>query len=109
MGLPEDLERLGELHDQGKLSDDEYANAKIRLLGGGPPGEPVPVKFVLPRWLTTLIILIVVAFVWDQCESASRQAEQAVNDFRLARRDACVIFADDSEGMRACLAEIDGG
>jgi hypothetical protein len=32
-GLSEELARLGELHQQGQLSDDEFAAAKSKLLG----------------------------------------------------------------------------
>jgi len=34
MSESEELERLGELHQRGKLSDDEFARAKARVLSG---------------------------------------------------------------------------
>ncbi len=34
MALSDDLSRLGELHERGKLTDEEFARAKGRLLGG---------------------------------------------------------------------------
>jgi phage shock protein PspC (stress-responsive transcriptional regulator) len=39
MALTDELERLGALHAQGRLSDDEFAQAKARVLHGGdsPP------------------------------------------------------------------------
>jgi phage shock protein PspC (stress-responsive transcriptional regulator) len=40
MGLPEELERLDELHRRGALTADEFARAKARVLddrGGSPP------------------------------------------------------------------------
>lgn len=36
MPLIDELERLSQLHQQGRLSDDEYARAKARLIDGGP-------------------------------------------------------------------------
>lgn len=36
----DDLDRLSALHSNGKLSDEEFARAKDRVLGGGQP-EPV--------------------------------------------------------------------
>lgn len=37
----DDLDRLSALHSNGKLSDEEFAKAKSRVLGGN---EPEPVK-----------------------------------------------------------------
>ena len=34
MGLSEELGRLGELHERGVLSNEEFARAKARVLGG---------------------------------------------------------------------------
>ncbi|MFO1325712.1 MAG: PspC domain-containing protein [Rubrivivax sp.] len=39
MALSDDLDKLSELHQRGKLSDEEFARAKARLLDGAPP-EP---------------------------------------------------------------------
>jgi phage shock protein C len=36
MSVSEELGKLGELHQRGVLSDDEFAQAKARVLGGGP-------------------------------------------------------------------------
>ncbi|MDO9096143.1 MAG: PspC domain-containing protein [Rubrivivax sp.] len=36
MSLSEELGRLGALHNSGVLSDDEFAHAKARVLGGAP-------------------------------------------------------------------------
>ena len=33
MALPDELERLAELHQRGVLSDDEFARAKARVMG----------------------------------------------------------------------------
>lgn len=33
----DDLDRLSALHSNGKLSDEEFANAKARVLGGDKP------------------------------------------------------------------------
>ena len=35
MAIAEELERLQQLHAQGALSDEEYARAKERVIGGG--------------------------------------------------------------------------
>lgn len=35
MSISTELEKLGELHQRGALSDDEFARAKARVLGGG--------------------------------------------------------------------------
>ena len=42
MTLGDELSKLGELHDRGKLSDEEFARAKARLLGAeqAPASEP---------------------------------------------------------------------
>jgi phage shock protein C len=39
--LADDLSRLGELHQRGLLSDDEFARAKRRTLDGQPPAPSV--------------------------------------------------------------------
>jgi phage shock protein C len=36
MGLSEELDRLAGLHERGVLSDEEFARAKARVLGGAP-------------------------------------------------------------------------
>jgi len=36
MSLSEELGRLGGLHERGVLSDEEFARAKARVLGGAP-------------------------------------------------------------------------
>jgi len=41
MNLTDELQKLADLHNQGKLTDQEFANAKSRLLSTGVP-EPVP-------------------------------------------------------------------
>jgi hypothetical protein len=38
----ERLERLSRLHDQGALTDDEFATAKAGLINGGNSGHPAP-------------------------------------------------------------------
>lgn len=45
MNLTEEIERLHQLHQTGALTDDEYAQAKAKLLaapeaGGFAPGQP---------------------------------------------------------------------
>ncbi|MCU0269558.1 MAG: SHOCT domain-containing protein [Acidimicrobiales bacterium] len=51
-GISAELTRLAELHARGQLTDDEFAAAKARLLGGqgqGPQGAPgQPVGFAPP-------------------------------------------------------------
>ncbi len=39
MSIGDELTKLGELHQRGQLSDDEFARAKARVLGGAGP-EP---------------------------------------------------------------------
>lgn len=39
MSLSEELARLGALHERGQLSDEEFARAKARVLGGMPQVE----------------------------------------------------------------------
>ncbi len=38
MSLSEELIQLGALHERGVLSDEEFARAKARVLGGAPDG-----------------------------------------------------------------------
>ncbi|MED5618987.1 PspC domain-containing protein [Ideonella sp. BN130291] len=43
MSLTDELARLGELHQRGQLSDDEFMRAKQRVLGtAGEPADPPP-------------------------------------------------------------------
>ncbi len=45
MSITDELQKLADLHDKGKLSDQEFADAKKRLLaenGGGVPGDGKP-------------------------------------------------------------------
>lgn len=39
MSLPDELERLKALHERGALTDEEFAQAKKRLLEGAPEAE----------------------------------------------------------------------
>jgi phage shock protein PspC (stress-responsive transcriptional regulator) len=42
MSLPDELQKLAELHERGVLSSDEFQRAKARLLNGAPLGhEPL--------------------------------------------------------------------
>jgi phage shock protein PspC (stress-responsive transcriptional regulator) len=41
MALADELQKLEELRQRGVLSDEEFARAKDRLLGGQPPGGSV--------------------------------------------------------------------
>ena len=40
MALIDDLERLGALHAQGRLTDDEFARAKAQMLQADGPAAP---------------------------------------------------------------------
>jgi hypothetical protein len=45
MNLSDDLRKLADLHDEGKITDQEFVDAKSRLLASTPPsavGAPVP-------------------------------------------------------------------
>lgn len=42
MGIPEDLERLAELHRQGVLDDNEFTRAKARTIGPGAAPDARP-------------------------------------------------------------------
>ena len=60
MSLSEEIGRLGELHQRGTLTDDEFARAKARLLDESAPRVAPPAAFaavnglrrsVTDRWL----------------------------------------------------------
>jgi phage shock protein C len=44
MTISEELGKLGELHERGVLTDEEFARAKSRLIGShdGPSAPPIP-------------------------------------------------------------------
>ncbi len=44
MNLTDELRKLAELHDAGKLTDSEFANAKAKLLSSPPSSFPSPVE-----------------------------------------------------------------
>lgn len=46
MAMTDELERLARLKEQGALSDEEYAQAKARVLGGHPGVVPPAVQAV---------------------------------------------------------------
>jgi phage shock protein PspC (stress-responsive transcriptional regulator) len=46
MGLSDELGRLSQLHERGQLSDDEFARAKARVLGGPLDGGTSPLQAV---------------------------------------------------------------
>ena len=56
MNLPEELRNLAQLHEQGHLTDQEFVEAKSRLLkladempiASAPPPKPVPAKIIPP-------------------------------------------------------------
>lgn len=47
MTMADELQKLHLLHQQGGLTDEEFAAAKKRVLDGEPPGEPL--KYVRPQ------------------------------------------------------------
>ena len=47
MSISEELATLGELHQRGVLTDDEFARAKSRLIGS--PGDFGPASSALPQ------------------------------------------------------------
>lgn len=51
MSLSDELGRLADLHQQGRLSDDEYARAKARVLDGGRPVANTLLRSDDDRWL----------------------------------------------------------
>lgn len=42
MSISEELGKLGELHQRGVLTDEEFVRAKARLIGGQGPGTSAP-------------------------------------------------------------------
>ena len=46
MSLSEELGRLGGLHERGVLSDEEFARAKARVLGGAPEVTAAPLMAI---------------------------------------------------------------
>ena len=51
MSLSDELGRLADLHQQSRLSDDEYARAKARVLDGGRPAVNTLQRSDDDRWL----------------------------------------------------------
>jgi phage shock protein PspC (stress-responsive transcriptional regulator) len=51
MSISNELARLGDLHQQGRLSDDEYARAKARVLDNGSPVGGRMQRSEDDRWL----------------------------------------------------------
>lgn len=51
MSLSDELARLGDLHQQGRLSDDEFARAKARVLEPGRPASHRLRRSDDDRWL----------------------------------------------------------
>jgi len=46
MSLSQELSELGGLHERGVLSDEEFARAKARVLGGAPEITAPPLKAI---------------------------------------------------------------
>ncbi len=61
------LERLARLHDSGALTDQEYEDAKLAVIGAASRGElqlmPVPSSAPpsTPRWPMLLVLLAIIA------------------------------------------------
>jgi phage shock protein PspC (stress-responsive transcriptional regulator) len=58
MSISEEISRLGELHQRGTLSDDEFARAKARVIDEATPASPPGVaainrlrRSLTDRWL----------------------------------------------------------
>lgn len=68
MGLPEDLQALQDLHEKGKLTDKEFADAKaatLKLHQEPPPAGRSSRFLLLPRSTVLLaILLLFVGFIW---------------------------------------------
>jgi hypothetical protein len=66
MSITEELERLGSLHKDGTLSDEEFAQAKRKLLNSTVPGEPLQPDRSLGeaanRYVTFRIVIGVIGF-----------------------------------------------
>lgn len=68
MGLPEDLQSLQDLHEKGKLTDQEFADAKaatIRKYQGPPVAATAPSSSVRSRVLVLFVVLfLLLGLVW---------------------------------------------
>lgn len=58
MSLPDDLERLAKLHESGRLTDDEYRQAKDALLGGRASAEVAPHSPPVKRYVWTILAVV---------------------------------------------------
>ncbi len=61
MGIADELKTLQELHEKGKLTDQEYADAKTATLKKHqepPPASRPSGRFIRPRTVVLLVVLL---------------------------------------------------
>jgi hypothetical protein len=60
MGIAEDLKALEDLHQKGKLTDQEFSDAKAAALRktGPPPASPAPKRLMHPVIKALLVVLL---------------------------------------------------
>jgi len=101
MGLTEDLKGLQELHDKGKLSDEEFAKAKAAVLIQHQTTLPVSTARAIGRGIgfrlapLLLLLLLVLGVFWYQ------QGNRATRQMLATAVHAPVTLKDDVENLPA--------
>lgn len=90
MSLADELKKLQELHDNGHLTDQEYADAKAATLGKQAPSAPPVVPTTQPSKsrkigrfigmsLIPLLVILLIGFLWYRATSATTSTSTSGN------------------------------
>ncbi len=107
MGLPEDLQTLQDLHARGKLTDQEFSDAKATTLrkyqdAPVPPRPATPPRsslFSISPVFKVLLVLLLVFFGWVWYNAGTKQTTQMV----ATAVHAPITLKDDVENLPATL------
>lgn len=101
MGLTEDLKGLQDLHEKGKLSDEEFAKAKAAILKQQESAAPVSTSQAIGRSIGSrlvplaILLLLVLGFFWYQ------QGNRATQQIIATAVHAPITVKDEVENLPA--------
>jgi hypothetical protein len=97
MALADELKTLQDLHEKGKLTDQEYADAKAKTLKGSEPGKTQPSRPFLSGPVKALLVLFLVFIGFAWYNAGTRKT----TNFIATAVHAPITLKDDVENVPA--------
>ncbi len=99
MGLPEDLQALKDLHDKGKLTDQEFADAKATTLRKhqGASTERRPSLFSIRPGFVVLLLILLAFLGWVWYNAGTKETTQMI----ASAVHAPITLQDETQNLPA--------